>query len=69
MRLKLTIEHDDDRHYEVEFEFDDPDVFGDRLATTIADVQKRFIRPKTREVAIAKKATVPIPPPHVGGAK
>jgi hypothetical protein len=69
MRLTLTIEHDDDRHYAVEFEFDDPEIFSDRLASTITDVQKRFIRPKARGLASAKKVTAAIPPTTAGGAK
>jgi len=68
MRLKLIVEHDDDRRYEVEFEFDDPEIFSDRLASTITDVQKRFIRPKVRDVASTKKVIAPMTPP-TGGAK
>ncbi len=70
MQASIVIESGDNR-YEVFFDIEDPDAASDRLGTVLGDLEKRFVKRRTREPAVQKTRPAPAitGPATPGGAK
>ncbi len=70
MQANIIIESGESR-YEVVFNIDDGEAASERLGTVIADIEKRFVKRRTRESAPAKPKSpqLQLPAMGPGGAK
>lgn len=70
MQATIVIESGDSR-YEVFFDIEDADAASERLGTVLGDLEKRFVKRRTREAAVQKpKPAPPVTGPAIpGGSK